>query len=149
MASLYHITYKIIKKFQENYDLRTSSEPFWVCKESSTQTLLENETWKWKQTTYIRYVFAKLSKFVKHADFLRFLFTEDSFKIEKDLELVSRRYFPCNFLIKFFFRSFTWTSQISSPDWVYFPSYLAKCVSCFMLKHLMTSWHLNIWKVKS
>ena len=48
-----------------------------------------------------------------------------------------------------FFRNFTWTSQISSPDWVYFPSYLAKCVSCFMLKHLMTSLHLNIWKVKS
>ena len=23
-----------------------------------------------------------------------------------------------------------------------------KCVSCFMLKHFMTSWHLNIWKVK-
>ena len=22
------------------------------------------------------------------------------------------------------------------------------CVSCFMLRHLMTSWHLNIWKFK-
>ena len=27
-------------------------------------------------------------------------------------------------------------------------SYSVKCVSCFMLRHLMTSWHLNIWKLK-
>ena len=102
-----------------------------------------------EQATYIRYVLAKLSKFVQistqtSSDF----FLQDSLKIKKDLELVSRRYFPCTFLIKFFFCHVTWTSQISSPDWVYFPSYLAKCVSCFMLRHLMTSWHLNIWKVK-
>ena len=102
-----------------------------------------------EQATYIRYVLAKLSKFVQistqtSSDF----FLQDSLKIKKDLELVSRRYFPCTFLIKFFFCHVTWTSQISSPDWVYFPSYLAKCVSCFMLRHLMTSWHLNIWKIK-
>ena len=33
-------------------------------------------------------------------------------------------------------------------DCVYFPIYLVKCVSCFMLGHLMTPLHLNIWKVK-
>ena len=32
---------------------------------NQAQDLLENETWKWKQTTYIRYLFAKLSKFVQ------------------------------------------------------------------------------------
>ena len=31
---------------------------------------------------------------------------------------------------------------------LYFPSYSRKCGSCFMLPHLMTSWHLNMWKVK-
>ena len=32
---------------------------------NQTQILLESETWKWKQTTYIGYVLAKLSKFVQ------------------------------------------------------------------------------------
>ena len=31
---------------------------------------------------------------------------------------------------------------------VYFPSYSVKCASCLTLRHLMTSWQLNIWKVK-
>ena len=34
------------------------------------------------------------------------------------------------------------------PDCVNFPSYSVKCYSWFMLGYLMTSWHLNIWKVK-
>ena len=38
--------------------------PFEFAK-NQAQTLLENETWKWKQITYIRYVLAKLSKFVQ------------------------------------------------------------------------------------
>ena len=29
------------------------------------------------------------------------------------------------------------------PDCVYFPSYSVKCISCFMLRHLMMSWCLN------
>ena len=47
---------------------------------NQAQTLLENETWKWKETTHVRYVLAKLLKFV-----LRYLFTEDSLKTEKEL----------------------------------------------------------------
>ena len=34
------------------------------------------------------------------------------------------------------------------PGCVCFPSYSIKCASCFTLRHLMTSWHLNIWKFK-
>ena len=49
-----------------------------------------------KQATYIKYVIAKLSKFVQ------ILFTEDSLKIKKGLELVSRPHFSYNFLIKNF-----------------------------------------------
>ena len=41
---------------------------------------------------------------------------------------------------------------ISIPDCVYFPSYSAKCFSCFMLRRLMMPIYLvkilNIWKVK-
>ena len=47
---------------------------------NQAQTLLENETWKWKETTHVRYVLAKPLKFV-----LRYLFTEDSLKTEKEL----------------------------------------------------------------
>ena len=47
---------------------------------NQAQNLLENETWKWKETTHVRYVLAKLLKFV-----LRYLFTEDSLKTEKEL----------------------------------------------------------------
>ena len=65
----------------------------------------------------------------QHTDLLRLLFTEDSLKIKKDLELVSGP----NLL------NITQPVQLSSPDCVYFPSYRIKCVSCFMLRHLMTS----------
>ena len=48
-----------------------------------------------KQTTLIRYVTAKLSKFVQFSTLssYRFPFTEDSLKIKKGLELVSRPHF--------------------------------------------------------
>ena len=49
-----------IKKFCKNGSLKTSSRPFCVCKELSTASI-----GKWnflKQTIYIRYIRAKLSK---------------------------------------------------------------------------------------
>ena len=68
-------------------------------------------------------------------DLFKSLFTGDSWKIKKGLELVSRPYFSYNFLIKTFFCNFTGTGQISLSDCVYFPSCSLK-------------WHLNTWKVK-
>ena len=38
----------------------------------------------------------------QHASLLRFLFTEDSFKMKKDLELISRSQFLKNFFMKIF-----------------------------------------------
>ena len=38
----------------------------------------------------------------QHAELLKFLFTDNSLKIEKELELVSRSHFSYNFLIKNF-----------------------------------------------
>ena len=38
----------------------------------------------------------------QHVDLFRFLFTEDSLKIEKGLELVSKQHFSQKFLIKSF-----------------------------------------------
>ena len=81
----------------------------------------------------------------QHASLLRFLFTEDSFKMKKDLELISRSQFLKNFSMKIFL---LWYIN-SLLDCVYFASYSVKYVSCFMYRYLMTSWHLNIWKVKT
>ena len=39
----------------------------------------------------------------QHADLLRILFTEDSLKIKKGLELVSTPNFSCDFLIRKYF----------------------------------------------
>ena len=74
----------------------------------------------------------------QHADLLRFLFTKDYLKIKKGLELVSRLHFSGNFFF-FFFCNITQTYQISLSDCIYFPSYSVKCVSCFILRHFMTS----------
>ena len=40
------------------------------------------------------------------------------------------------------------TDHISLTDCVYFPSYVVKCIFCFMLRHLMTSWNLKIQNSK-
>ena len=45
-----------------------------------------------KQATHIAFVLATLPKFVQIADFFVFFFTDDSLKIKKSLELVSRSY---------------------------------------------------------
>ena len=44
--------------------------------------------------------------------------------------------------------SIGWTLVKDRLGCVYFPSYSLKWVSCFMLKQLMMSWYLNIWKFK-
>ena len=80
----------------------------------------------------------------QHADLLRFLFTEDSLKIEKGVELV----------LHFFDKKFSfiiWHKLAKFHNLNRLCLLLkcsVKCVSCFILTHLMTSRHLNIWKVK-
>ena len=56
-----------------------------------------------KQTTYIRYVLAKQNYQNLSKSAHRFYFTEDSLKIKKGLELVSRPYFSYNFFKKISF----------------------------------------------
>ena len=51
-----------IKKFYKNCNLKASSRPFYVFKELSTISLLENEI---IEATYIKYVIVKLSKFAQ------------------------------------------------------------------------------------
>ena len=77
----------------------------------------------------------------QHANLPRFLVTQDYLKITKGLELVSRPQVSLNSLIKKFILQcyINFIGQISLPDYVYFPSYSIKCISCFMLGHLMTS----------
>ena len=74
---------------------------------------------------------------------------EYSLKIEKGLELVSRPHFhgiSYNFLKKKIF----FLNYINLPNFIARLCLLLKfsiiCISCFILRHLMTSWH--IWKVK-
>ena len=82
-----------------------------------------------KQAFYIRYVLAKLLKFVQISTLTsRFLFTKDSWKIKKGLELVSRSNFQPNFITRL--------------------CLLFKLFSKMYFRHLMASWHFNTWKVK-
>ena len=57
-----------------------------------------------KQANCIRLCISKTIKICpnQHTDLLRFLFTGDSLKIKKGLELVSRSHFSSNFWIKNF-----------------------------------------------
>ena len=86
--SSYSLRNNFIKNFYKNCGLKTSPRPFCVCKELNLYLKIEFL----KQSTYIRYAIAKLSKLVQISMVPggRFLFTEDSLKNIKDLELVSR-----------------------------------------------------------
>ena len=104
------------------------------------------------EAIYLHYIFN--SKAVKtslnhDAGLLRFLFIEDSLKIKKCLELVYRPNCSNNFLIKsFLFAMLHKLAKFHYQTVFTFPSYSTKCVSRFMLRCLMTSWNLNIWKFK-
>ena len=64
------------------------------------QPLLENQIF---EAIYLYYICNSKAIEIcpnRDADFLRFLFTEDSLKIKKGLELVSRSHLLQNFMIK-------------------------------------------------
>ena len=65
---------------------------------------------------------------------LRFLFTEDSFKIRKDRELVLFRSFP--FLV------------VYEPAKSHY-QFRFKCIFCFIVRHLMTSRNLKLWRLNT
>ena len=95
-----------------------------------------------KPPTYIRYVLAKLSKFVKisthtppQIPFYRGFFENEKGAITSPC-VIFFIYIYIYFLIKIFLLTL-FTSKLFS-----------KCVSCFMLRNLMRSWHLNTWKIK-
>ena len=83
------------KKFYKNCGLKTSSRPFGVLENG--KPLLENEFF---EAIYL-YLICN-SKAIEissnhHAGLPRFLFTEDSLKIRKCLDLVSSPHFSYNF----------------------------------------------------
>ena len=96
-----------------------------------------------KQATYKIYVLGKLSKFFEVSTRTSWnLFLQRIFwKLEKAWNTGSMPHFLYNFLIKSFL--FLILQKLAYPDCVYFLSYLVKCNLCFMLRHLMTSWHLT------
>ena len=102
-----------------------------------------------KKATYIRYVLAKLSKFVK----LSPQTSSHSFLWRIIWKLKGpRTSSQASFFIQFFDKKFSFVILHKLAKFhyktVYFPSYSIKRVSYFMHRHLMTSWHLNIWKIK-
>ena len=100
-----------------------------------------------KQATYITYVIAKLSKFVKSSKQTspRFIFRENSLQIKKSLELVSRPYFSQNLLIKIFLLQF----YINWKNFITKLCLLLKLFSnmcfLFMLGHSMNIWKVKVW----
>ena len=89
----YYKRKNIIKKFYKNCGLKTSSRPFVFAK------MEHNFYW--------------LMKFLEQATLI--FFKEDSLKIRKGLELVSKPYFSQN-LNKKIFCNIAYTGQISLPD---------------------------------
>ena len=78
-----------------------------------------------------------------------------SLQTQNGLELIFRSQVLNIFLINFLFCNMTSTGQISSSSFIikfslsnFFLSYSVKCISCFMLRHWMTSWNLNVWNTK-
>ena len=136
-----------IKNFYKNCDMKTShveTSHRHLC----VQRIKDNLYWKIKfakQATHVRYVkqnHPNLSKSVCGPPQIPFYrgFFENWKGPGTSLQV--------KFFDKNFFYYITETGQISLTDYVNFPSHSVKCVFCFMLRHLMASWHLNIWKVK-
>ena len=116
--------------------------------------ITHNFYWKMrflKQATSIRYVKAKLSKLVQISmlpHILRIFLQRIIWKSKRTWDKFTGHIFRRIFWLKnCFVIHINWPNSL--PGCVYFSSYLIKCVSCFMLRHLMTSWHLNIWTVKT
>ena len=88
------------------------------------------------QATYIRYESAKLSKFTQvSSQTSLYFFTDDSLKIKKGLELVSRPHFSYKFFVKKFSFVILHTLVRFHHHTVYFPNDSVKCVSCFRRRH--------------
>ena len=99
-----------------------------------------------KQATYIRYVIPKLSKFVQISMLTSSdsFFTENSFKIKKDLELVSGPYFSHNLLMKNFIFYINWPNFITR--WCLVPKLFNKMCfvfHAFALDDIMTFEYLK------
>ena len=109
---------------------------------------MENEIF---EASYLYYICN--SKAVKicpnqYADLLRFLYTEDSLKIKKSLELVSRPHFSWDFLIKknYFVMLHKLANFITRM--CLRPKFFNKMCFVFHAQAFDDAWHLNIWKVK-
>ena len=130
---LYYKRKNFIKKLYQNCCLKTSSRLFFVCKELSTTSI-------GKQATYIGYVIAKLSKSAQ----ISMLTSLESF-LQKILGKLKRpgTSLQATFFIEFFYKKFYFVILHKLAKFhyktVYFPSYSVMCVSCVMLRHLITS----------
>ena len=140
----YYKRIKFIKKLYKNWELKTSSTPLLCLKRSKP-----NFFWKmkfFKPAPYIRYVIAKLSKFIQ----FDIPASWDSF-LQMILWKLKRAWneFPGLTFGRMFWYIYIFLQYyINWPNFItrlcLLSSYSGKFVLCFMLGHLMTSWHLNI-----
>ena len=97
----YYKRKNVVKKFLKNCHLKTSSRPFCVCKELTT-----NSIGKWNFSSKLLIVdmykqnYQNLSQLAHRPP--QILFTGNSLKIKKGLELASRPHLSYNFLTKNF-----------------------------------------------
>ena len=97
---------RFIKKFCKNCSLKTSSRPFWVCKELSTASI---GRWNFWSNLLILDISPN-----QHTGLNRFLFTKDSLKIKKGLELVPMPIFHIIFYKKFILKCYiNWSNFIT------------------------------------
>ena len=120
----YYKRKNVIKKFCKSRNLKTNSRPFCVCNELSRTSIGQ---WNfWSKLLLLDIYWQSNQNLSKSAHWPpHIVFFDKKF------------YFVIlNKLVKFYYQT------------VYFPSCSVKFVSCFMLRHLMMPWHLNIWKIK-
>ena len=135
-----------IKKSYENYGLQTSSRPFSVFKKSSIKGFWGQHA-NLDKAIKLCYCTSNISSLIQKFHFpIEVVY--NYFQTQRSLALVFRPQILQNFFMKFFFCNMTWPSRVSLTDCVYFQSYSVKCISCFMLRHLMTSWNLKMLNSK-
>ena len=143
----YYKRKKIIKNFYKICNLKTSSRPFCACKELSTTAI--GKWIFWSNLLILDMLEQNYQNLLKSAcrtpqiPFYRgFL---ENFKNSGTSSQVTNF---VDFFDKIFLLWYHINWEISLPGCVYFPNYSVKYILYFKLGHLMTSWHLNVWKVK-
>ena len=129
----YKTKYYFIKKLCENFGLKTSSRPFVIFKESSVKRFLR------RPACWFRSILVALH----YRSILSGLFQKYFFSDKYCASFFANTKKPGSSFQAPVFAEF-FDEIISFNRLCLLPSYSIKCISCFMLRHLMMSWNVNI-----